>query len=630
MRYRLFLVLLTFNYILSACDSAGFTDSDPDSFSFSAANDQLTNVQVTSSVITVSGIDTEVDVSISGGDYSVNGGAFTSVAGNVTDGDSVRVRGTSSTEFSASVDVTLTIGDESATFTITTADQDISPAAFTFIDITDAPLSTVTTSEAITITDINDETAIMIVGGEYSIDGGGFTDTDGTVTNGQMVTVRATSANAVLTETNVTLSVGGVSDVFTITTLDDTQPPVATVEFPPPSSMTEGATVTVRGTAIDGETSVSSVQVNGIDVTDTSDDSSFATWSVSVPLMDGDNTIIVAVTDAESNTDSTASVQVRRDATLADFPNGDNSFVVPVSMAIDYARNRAIIGDASGGRLFTMDLTSGQRDRLPDSAIGDEAITFSRPEGLLVDAENDLMWVADMETDAVYMVDLVDGTRTLLSSSSIPDDVVPFVSPREMLVNPTDDEELIIADGSGGLKAMNIITGARRVYSNEPIPDENNPFGSAEGVVADIERNRLLVADCGVPNYVVDINLDTQVRTYLSSNDGIPNSDSPNFVNIRTLVLDEARGRVIVNNPLNASGSELIAVDLETGVRSEFNSSTVPDTINAPIETEEVFFDGNLGYAFWLDSTLRAVIAVDIVTGERVIVTRGTTFEVEL
>ncbi len=49
------------------------------------------NVQVESNSITVSGINVASPISVSGGEYSINGGAFTAVLGNVKNGDSVRV-----------------------------------------------------------------------------------------------------------------------------------------------------------------------------------------------------------------------------------------------------------------------------------------------------------------------------------------------------------------------------------------------------------------------------------------------------------------------------------------------------------------------------------------------------------
>ena len=47
--------------------------------------------------------------------------------------------------------------------------------------------------------------------------------------------------------------------------------------------------------------------------------------------------------------------------------------------------------------------------------------------------------------------------------------------------------------------------------------------------------------------------------------------------------------------------------------------------IAAPDVPEEIFYDDRLGYAFWADSGLDAVLAVDIISGERVFIARGFT-----
>ncbi len=61
-----------------------------------------------------------------------------------------------------------------------------------------------------------------MTGGEYSIGcNGTFTAAAGTVTSGQTICVRHTSAAQAGTATATTLTVGGVSDTFTSTTKAD-------------------------------------------------------------------------------------------------------------------------------------------------------------------------------------------------------------------------------------------------------------------------------------------------------------------------------------------------------------------------------------------------------------------------
>lgn len=100
--------------------------------------------------------------------------------------------------------------------------SDTTPDVFTFTDQTAVALSTVVESNAITVAGINAAAAISVTGGEYSIGGGAFTSTAGTVTNGQTVKVRHTSSSSNSAAVNTVLTIGGVSDTFSSTTLANT------------------------------------------------------------------------------------------------------------------------------------------------------------------------------------------------------------------------------------------------------------------------------------------------------------------------------------------------------------------------------------------------------------------------
>ena len=107
----------------------------------------------------------------------------------------------------------------------TQAASDTTPDAFSFADQFSVALSTLVTSAPITVAGINAAAPISVTGGEYSINGGAFTSAAGTVTNGQQVRVRHTSSGANSASVNTTLTIGGVSDTFTSTTLASTAPP---------------------------------------------------------------------------------------------------------------------------------------------------------------------------------------------------------------------------------------------------------------------------------------------------------------------------------------------------------------------------------------------------------------------
>ena len=203
------------------------SDTTPDVFSFTAETAVNLSTETESNTITVAGINRPSAISVTGGDYSINGGTYTSAAGTVSNGDTVKVRLTSSASNSTATAATLTIGGVSGSFDVTTLPpSDTTPDAFAFTDQTDVALSTQTESNAITVAGINTTSAISVTGGDYSINGGTYTSAAGTVSNADTVKVRLTSSASNSTATAATLTIGGVSDSFDVTTLTppDTTP----------------------------------------------------------------------------------------------------------------------------------------------------------------------------------------------------------------------------------------------------------------------------------------------------------------------------------------------------------------------------------------------------------------------
>lgn len=97
------------------------TDTTPNPFTFTAQTNVAVNTVQTSNTVTIGGINSPAPISVTGGTYSINGGAFIATAGNVSNGNTVQVRHTSSSAGSTAVNTTLTVGGVSGTFTSTTA-----------------------------------------------------------------------------------------------------------------------------------------------------------------------------------------------------------------------------------------------------------------------------------------------------------------------------------------------------------------------------------------------------------------------------------------------------------------------------------------------------------------------------
>ncbi|MGQ0501543.1 MAG: FG-GAP-like repeat-containing protein [Panacagrimonas sp.] len=95
-------------------------DTRPDPFHFTDVAGVSRKKVVTSSPVVIAGINSATAITVSGGSYSINGGAFTTVKGTVRNGDRVRARHTASGAFSTAVSTRVTIGGVSDDFTSTT------------------------------------------------------------------------------------------------------------------------------------------------------------------------------------------------------------------------------------------------------------------------------------------------------------------------------------------------------------------------------------------------------------------------------------------------------------------------------------------------------------------------------
>ena len=225
----------TFNVrLVRGGGTAGFdslADTVPDAFSFaSETNVELSSV-ITAAPITISGINKASPVSISectGSDcaYFVEDDEWRSDLGTVRNGQKVWVRQTSSGYFSTATALTLDIGGVTSTFNVVTEEAITTPDPFAFSAQVDVERDTLITSNTITVTGINTESPVSILtcsgtGCEYSIDGGGWTSSAGTVSSGQSMAVRLLSSSEYAVSNTLSLDVGGVSALFTVTTKDD-------------------------------------------------------------------------------------------------------------------------------------------------------------------------------------------------------------------------------------------------------------------------------------------------------------------------------------------------------------------------------------------------------------------------
>jgi hypothetical protein len=159
---------------------------------------------------------------------SVNAGGRFSISGTAL------VAGATSTDYEAATSHSVTIVEtlagatgtpKSTTLTIGVVNlNDTNPSAFTFTDVSSAALSTLETSNAITVAGLgaSDSATASISGAassQMSVNGGSWGAGPATVVNGDTIAVRHTSSGANSASVNTTLTVGTTSDTYTSTTV---------------------------------------------------------------------------------------------------------------------------------------------------------------------------------------------------------------------------------------------------------------------------------------------------------------------------------------------------------------------------------------------------------------------------
>ncbi|WP_435640760.1 beta strand repeat-containing protein [Micavibrio aeruginosavorus] len=284
-------------------------DTTPGAFTFTDVTGATLSSLTTSNSITLSGITGATPVSVSGTgspQISINGGAWTT-SGSITNGQTLQVRLTSSPSNSTTLTATVNVGGVTDAWTVRTLDDTI-PNAFTFTDVTGAALSTLTTSNSIAISGITGATSVSVSGTgspQISIAGGAWT-TSGSITNGQTLQVRLTSSAAYTTALTATVNVGGVTDAWSVTTLNDTVPNAFTFTDQtavPLSTLRTSNSITIGGINAATPVSVSGTGSPQISIAG-------GAWTTSGSITNG-QTLQVRLTSSPSNsTTLTATVNV--------------------------------------------------------------------------------------------------------------------------------------------------------------------------------------------------------------------------------------------------------------------------------------------------------------------------------
>ena len=239
-------------------------DGTPDPFRFAPVTGAVPGSVQRSETITVSGINVAAPITVSGGQYRINDGNFTSEPGQVVNGDRVTAELQVSDAPSTASTATISIGGVSADFTATTAEPanaDIEPDPFAFAPVFNVEPASTQRSQPIAVSGLGGSAAISVQGGRYSIDGGPFLSNVGSVTNGNSVVVEQVASADYASRREAVLTIGSASAAFEVTTRAiDTTPDAfafAPVIDAVPASVVISAPVTIRGIDVPVAVSIS-------------------------------------------------------------------------------------------------------------------------------------------------------------------------------------------------------------------------------------------------------------------------------------------------------------------------------------------------------------------------------------
>ena len=233
---------------------------------------------------------------------------WTSTPGTVSDNEYLQLRLTTNAAFGTMDTATVSVGSANDVWNVTSAAQDTTPDAFSFTDFTDVPLSKLMTSNSVTINGITGSVSVAVSGDgspEIRVNGGAWTAGPTTITNGQSLEVRLTTANTDTTMRSATVTVGTANDQWDLTTNDNT---------PNAFSFTDQT-----GVAVSTLTTSNSVNITGItgwvDVSVSGDGSpqirvNGGGWAPSNAITNGQTLEVRLTSNAANSTMNSATVTV--------------------------------------------------------------------------------------------------------------------------------------------------------------------------------------------------------------------------------------------------------------------------------------------------------------------------------
>lgn len=281
-------------------------------------------------------------------------------------------------------------------------------------------------------------------------------------------------------------------------------------------------------------------------------------------------------------------------------------FEDPEGVAVDGARGLALVSDDGLDAIVAVDLATGERTFLGD----DSSVTLADPEGITFDPVAGRAVVLDSTLDACVAIDLGAGARTVLSSDEVgsgPD----MSDPQSLALDAAGTTAYVSDLGRAAVFTVNLLTQERTILSDNNLSG-GIAFEDPAGLLLDQARNRVVVADF-TAEAVIAVDLDSGERTELGAGGSGPDVGGPSAIALTAdpdvaLVYDELNDRYLLLDLVTGDRTLFSSAELRTGV-----FLGTPFTLTVDVSRNVLLV---------ADADSGALIAFDIATGERLIVSR--------
>jgi DNA-binding beta-propeller fold protein YncE len=298
-------------------------------------------------------------------------------------------------------------------------------------------------------------------------------------------------------------------------------------------------------------------------------------------------------------------------------PDAMNPLELAPALELDAANDRLLVIDQAARTIVAASLGTGARTVLSASESGDSGVRLDKPRGIALDSDaGRLLLTTDGSSDALIALEIDTAQRSILSNATTPDTQNPFHAPMDLVLAGDRAYVLEAAEGSerARIVSVDLSTGARSVLSSDTVPDSVNVLDLPFALAFDEPGNRLLVTDAGLAA-VVAVDVASGSRTILSGN-MTPDANLP-FSSPAGIALDTMRSRAVVANSDMSFDSNVLGVDVGSGIRSLLSDQFVPMPGWPVFNPGAVAIDAADDRAFVVNRTREELLAIDLATGNR-------------